>query len=83
MAELVQKLVDFGASFDRPGVHDVTSTYFEGETERNPQARRGYSRDQRSGNKQVCIGPVCTPEGLPLTNQVDLDALTPSRWTPA
>jgi transposase len=48
----------------------VTSTYFEGEAERNPQAQRGYSRDQRSGNKQVCIGLVCTPEGPPLSFEV-------------
>jgi len=48
----------------------VTSTYFEGQSERNPQAQRGYSRDQRSGNKQVCIGLVCTPEGLPLCFEV-------------
>ncbi len=25
------------------------------------------SRDQRSGNEQVCIGLVCTQEGLPLS----------------
>ena len=51
-------------------LYDVTSTYFEGQAERNPQAQRGYSRDQRPGNKQVCIGLVCTPEGLPLAFEV-------------
>ncbi|MDR1282587.1 MAG: transposase [Opitutaceae bacterium] len=35
-----------------------------------PQAQRDYSRDQRPGNKQVCIGLVCTPEGLPLAFEV-------------
>jgi transposase len=59
----------FGVSFEFL-LYDVTSTYFEGEAERNPQAQRGYSRDQRSGNKQVCIGLVCTPEGLPLSFEV-------------
>ena len=44
--------------------------HLEGEAERNPQVQRGYSRDQRSGNKQVCIGLVCTPEGLPLSFEV-------------
>ena len=29
-----------------------------------------YSRDQRSDCKQVCIGLVCTPEGLPLSFEV-------------
>ena len=45
----------------------MTSTYFEGQAERNPQAQRGYSRDSRGDCKQVCIGLVCTPEGLPLS----------------
>lgn len=49
---------------------DVTSTYFEGEAARNPQARRGNCRDQRPGNKQVCIRLVCTPEDLPLSFEV-------------
>lgn len=59
----------FGVRFEFL-LYDVTSTYFEGQCEGNPQAQRGYSRDQRSGNKQVCIGLVCTPEGLPLSFEV-------------
>jgi Transposase DDE domain len=59
----------FGVRFEFL-LYDVTSTYFEGEAAGNPQAQRGYSRDQRSGNKQVCIGLVCTPEGLPLSFEV-------------
>jgi hypothetical protein len=59
----------FGVRFEFL-LYDVTSTYFEGEAEHNPQAQRGYSRDQRSGNKQVCIGLVVTPEGLPLSFEV-------------
>lgn len=51
-------------------LYDVTSTYFEGQAERNTQAARGYSRDKRSDCKQVCIGLVCTPEGLPLNFEV-------------
>ena len=59
----------FGVRFEFL-LYDVTSTYFEGQADQNPQAQRGYSRDQRSGNKQVCIGLVCTPEGLPLAFEV-------------
>ena len=55
----------FGVRFEFL-LYDVTSTYFEGQAEGNPQAQRGYSRDHRSDCKQVCIGLVCTPEGLPL-----------------
>lgn len=44
-------------------LYDVTSTYFEGEVERNLQAQRDYSRDQQPGNKQVCIGPSAHRRG--------------------
>jgi hypothetical protein len=51
-------------------LYDVTSTYFEGQCPRNPQARRGYSRDHRPDCKQVCVGLVVTREGLPLGYEV-------------
>ena len=51
-------------------LYDVTSTFFEGQAARNDPAQRGYSRDQRPDCKQVCIGLVCTPEGLPLSFEV-------------
>jgi transposase len=59
----------FGTRFEFL-LYDVTSTYFEGECTRNPQAQRGYSRDNRADCKQVCIGLVVTPEGLPLAYEV-------------
>jgi hypothetical protein len=59
----------FGVRFEFL-LYDVTSTYFEGQAMDNEQAQRGYSRDQRSDCKQVCIGLVCTPEGLPLSFEV-------------
>ena len=48
-------------------LYDVGRTYLEGQAELNPQAQRGHSRDSRGDCKQVCIGMVCTPEGLPLS----------------
>jgi transposase len=51
-------------------LYDVTSTYFEGEAKRNPQAKRGHSRDHRPDCKQVCIGLVVTREGLPVAYEV-------------
>ncbi len=51
-------------------LYDVTSTYFEGKMDGNPKARRGYSRDQRPDCKQVNIGLVVTPEGLPIGYEV-------------
>lgn len=47
-------------------LYDITSTYFEGEAEKNPQAQRGYSRDHRRDCKQVCIALVVSKEGIPL-----------------
>jgi transposase len=51
-------------------LYDVTSTYFEGQVLRNPQAQRGYSRDHRPDCKQVCIALVVTREGIPLGYEV-------------
>src|SRR5947209_1186234 len=51
-------------------LYDVTSTYFEGLAEGNPQAKRGYSRDHRPDCKQVCIAVVVTFDGFPLGYEV-------------
>ncbi len=51
-------------------LYDVTSTYFEGQAPRNPQAQRGYSRDKRGDCKQVCIGLVVSRCGMPLGYEV-------------
>lgn len=59
----------FGVRFEFL-LYDVTSTFFEGQAERNEKAARGYSRDQRPDCKQVCIGLVMTPEGLPIGYEV-------------
>jgi transposase len=59
----------FGLRYDVL-LYDITSTYFEGLAERNPQAQRGYSRDKRGDCKQVCIGLVVSREGIPLGYEV-------------
>ena len=59
----------FGVDFEFL-LYDVTSTYFEGQAEGNPKAARGYSRDHRPDCKQVNIGLVVTPEGLPIGYEV-------------
>jgi transposase len=51
-------------------LYDLTSTYFEGEMEQNPKARRGYSRDSRPDCLQVVIALVVTPDGFPLAYEV-------------
>jgi transposase len=51
-------------------LYDLTSTYFEGEMEENPKARRGYSRDSRPDCLQVVIALVVTPDGFPLAYEV-------------
>ena len=59
----------FGLCYDLL-LYDVTSTYFEGLGEKNPQARYGYSRDHRPDCKQVCLALVVSREGLPLGYEV-------------
>jgi transposase len=51
-------------------LYDLTSTYFEGEMEQNPKAKRGYSRDGRPDCLQVVIALVVTPDGFPLAYEV-------------
>lgn len=69
-AHLLAKYRDwFGVRFEFL-LYDVTSTFFEGQALRNTKAARGYSRDSRPDCKQVCIGLVVTPEGLPVAYEV-------------
>lgn len=56
-------------------LYDITSTYFEGEAERNEQAQRGYSRDHRPDCKQVNIALVVSRSGLPLGYEVRREKL--------
>ena len=51
-------------------LYDLTSTYFEGLAERNPQAQRGYSRDQRPDCKQVVVGLVLNGDGFPKAHEI-------------
>lgn len=59
----------FGLTYDLV-LYDVTSTFFEGTAAKNPSARRGYSRDQRSDCLQVCIALVVDRSGFPLGYEV-------------
>jgi transposase len=51
-------------------LYDLTSTYFEGQCPRNPQAKRGYSRDHRPDCKQVVVGLVLDRDGFPKAHEV-------------
>jgi transposase len=51
-------------------LYDLISTYFEGLAERNPQAQRGYSRDQRPDCKQVVVGLVLNADGFPKAHEI-------------
>jgi len=59
----------FGVEFEFL-LYDVTSTYLEGQALGNKKAARGYSRDQRPACKQVNLGLVVTPEGLPIGYEI-------------
>ena len=51
-------------------LYDLTSTYFEGQAKQNPQAKRGYSRDQRPDCKQVVVGLVLDRDGFPKAHEI-------------
>ena len=64
---------EIGTLFSEPFdllLYDLTSTYFEGMAEANPDAVRGYSRDHRGDCCQIVIGLVVTRSGLPLGYEV-------------
>jgi len=56
----------FAAEFDVL-LYDLTSSYVEGQAERNPMMHRGYSRDHRPDCKQVVIALIVNAEGFPLS----------------
>ena len=77
---LRQKWADlFHADFEVL-LYDLTSTYFEGEMEDNPKAKRGYSRDGRPDCLQLVIALVITTDGFPLAYEV-MDGNTSDRTT--
>src|SRR2546427_164326 len=51
-------------------LYDLTSTYFEGQAQANPQAKRGYSRDKRPDCKQVVVGLVLDRDGFPKAHEI-------------
>jgi transposase len=67
---LRQKWADLFAADFEVLLYDLTSTYFEGEMEQNPKAKRGYSRDGRPDCVQLVIALVVTPDGFPLAYEV-------------
>jgi transposase len=69
-AHLSQRCGELFATQNEVLLYDVTSTYFEGLAEGNPQAQRGHSRDHRPDCKQVCIALVVTFDGFPLGYEV-------------
>jgi transposase len=69
-AHLTKRCGELFARQNEVLLYDVTSTYFEGQAEANPQAQRGYSRDHRPDCKQVCIALVVTFDGFPLGYEV-------------
>ncbi len=51
-------------------LYDLTSTYLEGEAERIPRAKRGYSRDGRPDCLQLVIALDVITDGFPLAYEV-------------
>jgi hypothetical protein len=66
---LKQKWADLFAAGFGVLLYDLTSTYFEGEMEQNPKARRGYSRDGRPDCLQLVIAVDADRERVSLTEE--------------
>lgn len=49
-------------------LYDVTSSYLEGDC--NALAKFGYNRDKKSGKKQIVVGLLTGPDGLPVAIRV-------------
>lgn len=49
-------------------LYDVTSSYLEGD--KNDLARWGYNRDKKKGKKQIVVGLLTGPDGLPVAVRV-------------
>jgi hypothetical protein len=67
---LRQKWADLFQADSEVLLYDLTSTYFEGEMEENPKAKRGYSRDGRPDCLQLVVALVVTTGGFPLAYEV-------------
>lgn len=51
-------------------LYDLTNTYFEGEAEKNPKARRGKSKEKRNDCPQIVVGMVLDEYGFELAHKV-------------
>jgi len=49
-------------------LYDVTSSYLEGD--KNELAKWGYNRDKKKGKKQIVVGLLTGPDGLPVAVRV-------------
>jgi transposase len=67
LAEKERKLFNLD---DAVLLYDLTSTYFEGQSEKNPKAAHGYSRDHRPDCKQLVVGLVVNGDGFPKAHEV-------------
>jgi transposase len=62
-------------------LYDVSSSYFEGRA--CPLAKRGYSRDGKSGLTQIIYGLLCDTDGRPIAVEVFTGELHDDKTLPA
>jgi transposase len=51
-------------------LYDLTNTYFEGQADRNPKAKRGHSKEKRTDCKLVAMGLMLDADGFPIGHEV-------------
>src|SRR5712664_3105650 len=59
----------FGAEFDVL-LYDLTSSYVEGQAEKNPMMRRGYSREHRPDCEQLVLALIVNTDGFPFSYEL-------------
>lgn len=68
--EIEKKLFELRFPHGAPTLflYDVTSSYLEGDN--NALAQWGYNRDKKKGKKQIVVGLLAGPDGLPVAVRV-------------
>ncbi|MEA3288316.1 MAG: IS1634 family transposase, partial [Candidatus Marinimicrobia bacterium] len=67
---LYQRERDLFSSNDKILLYDLTNTYFEGQAQSNPKAKRGWSKEKRYDCPLLTLGMVVDSQGFPRVSKL-------------
>jgi len=67
---LYQRERDLFSSNDKILLYDLTNTYFEGQAQSNPKAKRGWSKEKRYDCPLLTLGMVVDSQGFPQVSKL-------------